>query len=201
MKITRLLNLIALVAITGQVSCKKDVITQPAPPTTSFLSRTLIFPNQNGAVKLATYNKQETWCGIEDGRLIFSLFYDPVMNKSGGDGLVLKIDANHLINGIVKSYYFGQGANSILFSRYTYTSKENDGSTWASIVATDFGSQFEGNLTITNYDAVRKLLSGSYNISANKLINDPTKKGNSSIDPLDLCDLTISGSFSNLKIQ
>ena len=60
---------------------------------------------------------------------------------------------------------------------------------------------FEGKLTITAYDSKRKLISGDYEVKARNLINDPTVQSvGQPIDPVNQCDLTVSGSFKHVKL-
>ncbi|NVO83445.1 hypothetical protein [Hymenobacter terrestris] len=56
-----------------------------------------------------------------------------------------------------------------------------------------------GQLTITGYDAQRQLLTGSYQAQLEN-VSDPADSNSSSGDAL-RCNVEITGSFTNLKIQ
>ena len=67
------------------------------------------------------------------------------------------------------------------------------------MAATNWGNPLTGELKITHYDAARNTISGTYAI-AGKLYFDPTDPSSATrLD--DECDLTVTGSFSNVKIK
>jgi len=203
MKIFQLTSLILTLAL---FSCKKNPIQlEPNLEPAGSLTRTLVFPNQGGLVKLAHYNefsKPETIATKADGRLSIGIIITPKTINSAGDGIVLAIDESHLQNVLIKDYDYINPSSRIVLTRYTYSYMENSGDIWGSFTDSQTGVQFEGVLHITAYDKERKLLSGSYTVMAKGLINDPTIKGIAGpIDPVNQCDLTVSGTFTNLKIR
>ena len=203
MKIFQLTSLILMFAL---FSCKKNPIQpEPDPEPAGTLARTLVFPNQGGLVKQAHHNeisKPETIATKADGRLSIGIIITPKTINTAGEAIVLAIDESHLQNGLIKDYDYINPLSRIVLTRYTYSYMENSGDIWGSFTDSQAGVQFEGVLHITGYDKDRKLLSGSYSIMAKGLINDPTIKGIAGpIDPVNQCDLTVNGTFTNIKIR
>ena len=203
MKIFQLTSLILMFAL---FSCKKNPIQpEPDPAPAGTLTRTLVFPNQGGLVKQAHYNEisnPETIATKADGRLSIGIIITPKAINTAGEAIVLAIDESHLQNGLIKDYDYINPLSRIVLTRHTYSYMENSGDIWGSFTDSQAGVQFEGVLHITGYDKGRKLLSGSYSIMAKGLINDPTIKGIAApIDPVNQCDLTVSGTFTNIKIR
>ena len=200
------IHLTSLILILALFSCKKNPIQpEPDPEPIGSLTRSLVFPNQGGLVKHAHYNevsKPETIATKADGRLSIGIIITPKEINSAGEAIVLAIDESHLQNGLIKDYDYVNTSSRIVLTRYTYSYMENSGDIWGSFTDSQTGVQFEGVLHITGYDKYRKLIKGSYSIIAKGLINDPTKKGIAGpIDPLNQCDLTVSGTFTNVKIR
>ena len=76
-----------------------------------------------------------------------------------------------------------------------------EGGFWSSINETSMGLQMEGSFNITGYDAKRQLLSGYFDVVIKDLISDPLNYNRvSTIDPANLNTVTITGTFSNVKL-
>jgi len=198
--------LFSVVAAVSLISCKKNTIETPAPVrATGEFSRSLQFPNQNDLVKFAHYNEDsihEMRATIGEGKLWLIFNAAPTRNNSSGDAIAFTIDASHVGSGLVGSYDYVNTNFRIVSTRYTYTFKNNDGDINGSILDLSMGVHYTGILTILKYDVSRKLVSGTYDIYAKDLINDPTKHTPTSpIDPADYCHLHIEGNFTNVKIE
>ena len=200
--------LFSVLAATLFISCEKDNIKPPAPEpvqATGEISRSLQFPNQNDLVKFAHYKGTsilQMRAAVSDGKLSFVFDASPTNNNSGGDAISFTIDAKHLATGLVGSYDYVNTNARILSTRYTYTFKNGQGDLWGSMLDLSTGVQYTGILHILQYDAEKKLITGSYDVYVKDLINDPTKRsGASPIDPADYCHLNVAGNFTNVKID
>jgi hypothetical protein len=193
------------IAAIGFVSCKKNPPPQPDPEPSSSINRMLVFPNQGGLVKSASYNeasKASVSAVLANGRLSISIFADPKQVNTNGDGIRLAIDASHVSSQLAKDYDFINPSARILQALYVYSFMDSPGIMWSSLTDSQTGVQYEGILHINKYDKERKLISGSYTILAKNLINDPTIKNiGAPIDPANLCNLELNGDFANVKIQ
>ena len=198
--------LYSVIASTFLISCKKNPIEPPAPVQSSAeFSRSLQFPNQNDLVKFAHYNENtihEMRATVAEGKLWLIFDAAPTTNNSFGDAIAFTIDVSHLSTGLVRSYDYVNTHYRILSTRYTYTFKKDNGDIWGSMLDLSVGVRYTGVLTILQYDASRKLVSGTYDVYAKDLINDPTKQSiGSPIDPADYCHLHVTGNFTNVKIE
>jgi hypothetical protein len=199
-----MLYFLSILAI-GFIACEKNPVSEKHsdPITTSAFTRTIQYTNQ-GTIKEAVYDTTfpiENFATIEEDHIALAFIAAPKTPQSAGDAIAFQIDARHL-SSLAKTYTFNDRENPISFARYTYTYQRADGSIWSSISDTKMGIQFEGFLTIEKYDAVRQLMSGTYKAAIKGLINDPTKNNVSApIDPINQCDVTITGTFTNLKLQ
>ena len=200
----RIILFLALVCLIVASSCRKPVEELPDPVAESSLSRVIFLPNQGNLVKQALYfnsDQLKPRGGIEADQLFF--FFDAAasVDNSTGDALLLSINASNLETGLVKTYTFDAAGPTSMQARYVYSSRQSSGDILSSITDSRFGVVFEGQLIITEYDSKRKLISGWYEIVAKNLINDPTVKSvGAPIDPINQCDLALSGSFKNLKL-
>lgn len=194
-----------LTLVTLLTACEKkidQIVEDPVPEGT--IIRTINYTNQN-TVKTASYSGNQivdARAVIEGDRIILGVFATPKVNNTQGDGIAFKIDKAYLQQGIERAYNLdAQTAPAVASARYNYMVQKADGGFWSSIHETSMGLKMEGNLTITDYNAERKLLSGSFNMVIKDLINDPTKISNSNpIDPINLNTVTIIGTFTNLKL-
>ncbi|MEJ8844542.1 hypothetical protein WG954_19270 [Lacibacter sp. H375] len=200
----RIILFLVLICLVAVSSCRKPVEEITDPVTESSLSRVILLPNQSNFVKQALYintDQLKLRAGIEADQLFFFFDAAPSVNNSTGDALLLSINASNLATGLVKTYSFNQAAPTSLHARYVYSSRQSSGDIWSSITDSRFGVVFEGELVITGYDSKRKLISGHYEIKAKNLINDPTVQSvGSPIDPINQCNLTLSGSFKYVKL-
>lgn len=200
----RVILFFVLICLIAAASCRKPLEEVPDPLTESSLSRVILLPNQGNLVKQALYintEKLKLNAAVEGDQLFFFFDATPTVNNSTGDALLLTINASNLATGLVKTYSFGQASASSMHARYVYFVQQSNGDSWSSITDSRLGVVFEGNLTITAYDPKRKLISGQYEIKARNLINDPTIRSvGQPIDPINQCDLTVSGSFKHVKL-
>jgi hypothetical protein len=183
-------------------ACSKPAKELPDPEPVSSLTRTITY-STSADVKTASYDadyKMETHTSVEDGYLSLIFLAVPKTNDSAGDGIVFHIAQSNLQSGPVKTYYYKGQTPNILFSRYSYTYMRTDGSIWGSLTDSNMGDNFEGTLTIDQYDAARKLISGHYNVQIKNLINDPTVNSTSTPSPDYRVNVALTGSFENVKI-
>jgi hypothetical protein len=163
-----------------------------------------LLPNQGNLVKQALYVNSEQLkirAGVEADQLFFFFDATPSVNNSTGDALLLSINASNLATGLVKTYTFDQTTAASMHARYVYLVRQLNGDSWSSITDSRTGVVFEGKLIITAYDSKRKLISGQYEIKARNLIDDPTIESvGRPIDPINQCDLMVSGSFKHVKL-
>ena len=200
----RVILFLALLCLIAATSCRKPVEEIPDPVAESSLARTIVLSNQGNLVKEALYMNTaqlKVNAGVEAGQLFFFFDATPSADNSTGDALLLTINASHLETGLVNTFTFDQATATSLHARYVYAVRHSSGDAWSSITDSRFGVVFEGKLIVTAYDAKRKLISGLYEIKAKNLINDPTVRSvGAPIDPLNQCDLTVSGSFKHVKL-
>lgn len=185
-------------------SCRKEkpaAVQLPSPEAN--LIRNLVFTNLTNVEKNVSYGTSVTRIstGVEDGNLVLHLEAGEVTPGKSVESVSLYINASHLGSGLAKGYTFGQTEPALKRIFYSYSFKESATSTWGSITDSKFGVVFEGLLNITSHDIKNKLISGSFLVKARRLLNDPTVKSIATpIDPANQCDLTLTGTFSNVKL-
>lgn len=200
----RFFSLVTLVALLS--ACEKKIeriIEDPAPEGT--LIRTINYTNQN-TVKTASYSGNlvvEAQAALEGNHILLGVFATPKVANTEGDGVAFKIDKVYLQQGLERTYNLdAQTAPAVVSARYNYMFQKAEGGFWSSIHETTTGLKMEGTLTITDYNAERKLISGAYNMIIKDLVNDPTQISNSNpIDPINLNTVTVNGTFTNLKLM
>ena len=197
-----------LAAITALLfsSCDKQVCVEPTPdpePASAF-TRTIMYTNR-GTVNEAAYDaafKMEARAVVENNELLVAFIAGGKTPGSVGDAIAFRLQPSSGPSNPVKTYRFNAPADAIRYARYTHTQHDADGSIRGSITDSEMGVRFEGFLKVESYDAARKLISGTYQAEIKGLISDPLKSRTSGpIDPMDQCDVTISGSFRNVKVQ
>lgn len=190
--------------LTLSTSCRKSKPVNPSVPSATY-SRTLSFPNQNNLVKAQAYtsgDRLESSVGFSDGRLGLMFFAPVKTDGSKGESIYLQLDVSTASNALVRTHQLNQTAGGINNVRFAYSERNNSGDIWGSITEKAIGTLFSGTVTITRYDARQRTISGNYNIEAKSLINDPTLRSIASqIDPANLCDLRVSGTFEHIKVQ
>jgi hypothetical protein len=190
----------------GLTACNKPPVEQtlPDPEPVSTFTRTVRYTNR-GTQSTAAYDaafKIQNLATVENGQVQLAFLANPTVAGTSGDAVVFNINAVHLQTGLAATYAFQHPTRPVTLGRYTYTYHESDGSTWGSITDTKMGVHFEGTLIIDSYDPVRKLMSGTYQAVVKDLINDPlTRSIAAPIDPANLCDVTLTGTFNNVKLQ
>jgi hypothetical protein len=185
-------------------SCRKEkpaAVSLPSPEAN--LIRNLVFTNLTNVEKNSSYGATVTKMstGVEDGKLFLHLEAGETTPGRSAESVRLYINASHLAAGLAKGYTFGQTEPALKRIFYSYSFNESATSTWGSITDSGFGVVFEGLLNITSHDVKNKLISGSFQVKAKRLLNDPTVKSIAApIDPANQCDLTLTGSFKNVKL-
>ena len=194
----------------GMTACSPDELKElPELPVVTTMKRDLDF-TVTGVTKDTIYTTaskivaEAGFSNFSSGteKNTFYLYFNagPHVNNAVGDIVHFQIDRAKLKDGYVGTYtYELQATNLIHKIRYQYMVKDAQGNLQGSINETDMNTIMLGNVTISNYDAARQIISGTYSLSA-ALIDDPTtfKIG---IYPEDQCQLTVSGTFSNVKIK
>jgi len=186
-------------------SCKKQMEEKVVLPSAeASLTRNLVFTNQINLEKNVSYgvSKIKPMASIEDGQLVLHFTTASNVPGTADESVSLYINASHVNSNLAKGYTFGTAEPALKRVYYTYSFTENATSTWGSITDSKLGVVFEGLLNITSYDVKNKLISGAFNVKARRLINDPTVKSIATpVDPVSQCDLTLTGTFSNVKLQ
>lgn len=194
-----------------QLSDSATVEQLPDLVTTTNMIRTIDFTIR-GTHKDTAYtnaDKIETSAGFgsvisSDTENTFYIFFNagPHTNNTAGDFILFQIDKSKLTQDFIGVYQISpQATHPLQLIRYSYSQKDADGGTKGKITDFSFsmGLPMQGELAIDKYDPIRKIISGSYRMSA-KLNYDPTsfKIG---FDPDDQCVLTVSGVFANVKLK
>ncbi|OLY91258.1 hypothetical protein SAMN05444008_112137 [Cnuella takakiae] len=199
---TRLLYAFALLFVFA--SCTKEPLKSAPAPELSF-NRTLSFPNRNGEIKLATYNKlpqMESIVSINDGKLRLFFNVPAATEGSTGEGIALDLSTAAIGKSLIRDYSFDSNGEKILYARYNFTNNVSTTSFWSNLVESLSPGQWSGNLRITGFDAVNRTISGSFTINATNLFYDPTiRNGNTPPDVANRCNLQLEGSFAHVKIR
>lgn len=195
---------IHIIALTTIFSCSKSPAYFPPGPEAE-MTRSLLFPNQNGISKVAHYagqNAPELKASLANDKLSILLMWLPEATNTAGEALAISISEDHLGTGLVKDYDYSGIAPGIVFTKYTYSYHSNNGNIWMNSIETGTGIRFEGVLHIQQHDKVNNTISGYYTILAKNILYDPTLENSGlPVDPLNQCNMELSGSFNNLEIQ
>jgi hypothetical protein len=181
----------------------KETVTDPAAEAA--FTRTVVYTNQNNLQITASYNNNQllqTRANIDGNQLVVGLYVMPLQPGNTGDGIFFRIDKSFLQQGLQNTYAVGgQTTPAVQNTRYTFMVEKPEGGFWSSIHETGMGLQMQGSLTITEYNANRKLMSGTFNVVIKDLISDPLNYNRvSTIDPINLNTVTLSGTFTNVKL-
>jgi hypothetical protein len=175
------------------------------PPAAAEYSRTLQFPNQNNVLKAQAYastDRLESTAMVSEHKLKLFFTAPPKTDGSKGEAIVFELDAHALSKDIVREYNFTNTTGKIQNVRFTYQERNNSRDIWGSFIDKAMGVIFTGSLHITRYDPQHKIISGTYLIEAQGLIHDPTARNiTNQIELINQCDLKITGSFQNIKVQ
>jgi hypothetical protein len=188
----------------GFTACEKRPPEQTLDPTpVAAFTRTISYTNR-GTTNAASYDTSriEALATIDNNDISLAFLASPRTPLTAGDAIAFQLDKTHL-QALAKTYNLdGKTLPTILAVRYTYSYMKEDGLWRGSISDSGMGLQFGGSLTIEKWDPFRKLLSGFYRVEIKNLINDPVQdRVAQPIDPNDLCDVTVTGTFSNVKVQ
>lgn len=191
-----------LIAVLVATACNKksaqEQLTDPKAQST--IVRSFDYPNRPATL---TANHEPAAIDAVASRytdgMTIHLNASPKVKGSVGDGIVINLGRDQIKNGYIGSYVINAALGSSL--RYVYSYLSNTGTNLTNILDSWNGMEFEGELTIDTYDAARNLMSGTYRVQINNLINDPTKDVNEPANPNDLCNITVRGLFANVKIK
>ncbi|ANE52403.1 hypothetical protein [Flavisolibacter tropicus] len=202
-----------LVLALGFTACDKEEIKDvPELPVEATMTRTLDF-TLLGTEKDTTYAHKEKIkatalfgndaiiMGSEMNVFLVTIDAGPGVTTDGaGDFVQFVIDPAKLKADYVGKYGLGVQADlPVKHIHYSYITNKVSGAYSARLYGTNFGNTITGELNITQYDAARNTISGTYAI-VGKLYSDPTDPSTASrID--DECDLAVAGTFTNVKIK
>lgn len=186
-------------------SCKKQSNEIPLQPSAeaSFI-RNLVFSNQVNVEKSAVYGKSvvQTEAIVSEGNLAIRLYTTSNTPGAVSESVTLYIKQSHIGDNLAKGYTFGTVEPALNRIFYAYSVNESAIDSWASLTDSRTGIVFQGLLNITAYDTKSRRISGTFDVRAKRLIVDPTKKQVAEpIDPLNQCDLFLTGTFANVAVQ
>ncbi|AYA37870.1 hypothetical protein D3Y59_12950 [Hymenobacter oligotrophus] len=190
---TLALLLLPAAALLTATSCSKDSVKpKPDPAVELGMQRSFHFTADNthrdttfasGAMEsLAARTSQEMY-----------LCFGPA---AGADYINLKLDPRQMPSNFVGTYSLDSNTGAV-YSRYLYRRITPSGYS-ASILSSD-AHPTTGTLTISHYDAERKLISGSYTAQFTG-VYDPTSTSTNHTQ-LRRCNLSLSGTFENVKLS
>jgi hypothetical protein len=159
------------------------------------------YANKEKIKATALFGNDAIIWGSERNVFLVTVDAGPGVTTDGeGDFVQFVIDPAKLKADYVGTYRFdAQAALPIKHIHYAYIRNKVTGAYSVRMAATNFGNALSGELAITHYDAIRHTISGTYTI-AGKLYFDPTDSSTATrLD--DECDITVSGSFTNVKIK
>jgi hypothetical protein len=208
-------SLLVITAL-GLTACSKNdkelQEEQPEVPAAATMTRTLDFTilgtekdttyTTNTLIKAtARFGDDAIVMGAEKNVFILSVDAGPGVSTDGaGDFVQFVIDRTTLKADYLGTYTFGTPSGlPVKHVRYAYISNKVSGAYSANLAGTNMGNSMTGELTITQYDAVKNTLSGTYRITG-KLYSDPTDFSRATKWD-DECDLAVTGTFSNVKIK
>ena len=190
--------LAVLVFFISACSKKEEKQTLPDPPSTSFLARSFSYPEQ-GTVWGVRHGNPFTITNVTLNATSLNFHSrSETVNRGAEDAITFILDKTKLTAGYIGEYTLG--TTNAPAVAYTFNFKEEDGSQWSNILDNRTGIQYQGSFKIEKYDAERNLISGSYDVWVDNLINDPAKN-TIGIDPKDKCNLSVSGAFVDMKVK
>ncbi|MBC5991789.1 hypothetical protein [Pontibacter cellulosilyticus] len=130
---------------------------------------------------------------LDTERLVASFI---IPSHIGRDAIAFSINKPQVAAGYVGTYALKSlpdPATGAVDVRYSY---RKDGNTYSVYLSSS--STMEGHFTITAYDAKHKLISGNYEMKMRRAF-DP-KASEVSLENTRRCDITIQGTFTNVKI-
>ncbi|MFD2516048.1 hypothetical protein ACFSRY_19400 [Pontibacter locisalis] len=197
----KLLPVFILFTFSGLVSsCDSDnsIETETVlPATQAEMSRTFSYAyNEPQSAEIASYStwSVETYSSLEEERL--NITFSGLPKLADTDVIHFNISKLQLLGNYIGSYALKSLPNPAAGAaqvRYTY---RRDGNS-SSIIESTF-STMDGHFTISSYDAKNKLISGSYEIRIKEAV-DP-KRYDIAEPLIRRCDITLRGSFANVKV-
>lgn len=198
-----------LVLSLGLSACDKNDIKEVSElPVQTTMTRTIHF-TITGANKDTAYTLSDkiiTEAGFSNfssgtEKNTFYLYFNagPHVDNTVGDFIHFQVDKAKLKEGYIGSYSLNAPANPLQNIRYVYTVRDARGGTSGSISDYGMGLGMQGDLTIEKYDAVRKTITGSFEMTA--ALNDDPTTFNIGYRPDEQCTLKVAGTFSNVKIK
>ncbi len=191
-------NALLLAAAFLLAACAKKEAppADPAPATT--LARTLTFPKATSLSNDTTYAQPAmTSTGQLDGQGLRVGFAPRV----GRDVIQFTVPAAALVPAVVGSYELvdrSRSPGTAASVAYSFLLARNLASSGSFLIDGESYAT-RGQLLITAYDAPRRLLSGSFEMVIDDLQNITDKYSVPNAPPL--CNLKVTGTFTNLKLQ
>ena len=176
---------------------KKEALpADPAPAAT--LARTLTFPTASSLSNDTTYaQKAMTSTGQLDGKDL-RVGFAPLL---GRDIIRFVVPVTALTPAVIGSYRLvgkqhSPGTTASVF--YSFLLARNL-ATSGSFLVDGENNATQGQLVITGYDAPRRLLSGSFEMTIDNLQNITDKFSVPNAAPL--CNLRVTGTFADVKLK
>ena len=177
-------------------SCKKEQSPEVVPLASYELSRTFTYPSDN-TIKAVSYKS-----ALSALKAKISLNSEQTLNlhfgvdyPNGNDDVIFMTKKSTIKPGYIGEYFFrpanGTPASDIAIV-YFYQSVPTS---FTIYLPEDFS---EGSLTITNYDAKHKTLSGNFTFSTS-IVSDPTTIH--TLHDLNNTIINISGKFENIALE
>ncbi|UOQ78648.1 hypothetical protein MUN84_08970 [Hymenobacter sp. 5516J-16] len=187
----------------GLTSCGSDSKQEDPQPVVSAtpselsMARTMTYPAASSRNNGLSYT-QQTLSGaavLEEKR-----FYLNFVAPEGVDRVNFEVPRTALSPGLTGTYPVLSRSNSggVVPALYVYY-RVNVATSLSGSLYYSAQNQAQGQLTITAYDATRKLISGTYEMQLTN-IHDPLEGPLPSSTAL-RCDVNLTGSFKDLKVE
>lgn len=191
-ELRRFLPLAALISL-GAAACnsKKDD-PQPDPATEMQLIRSFTYPTASSYNNSITYSQKTLQSSAVLGDKGLYIGFAAVEGK---DGLSFTIDPGSVAAGLTGTYALREVATpqNPATAHYVYTISDAPG---ASSFRLFDSPEIAGQVTVTSYNAQRKLITGSFQVRLDN-VSDPASSTPFSSPQ---CNVDVKGTFTNLKL-
>ncbi|GAB3826504.1 hypothetical protein [Hymenobacter jeollabukensis] len=194
------LALLAASLLVGAASCdSKSDDPQPEAPAVARheMNRVFYYPS-NATSAGISYAPADVKAS---GRLTADQLLLSFEPEAGQDAVSFTLPIARLTAGLTGTYALQSlptPASAIAQVAYTFTANRSAAGSNGRLFLSN-ANYMDGQVVITAYDQQRRLLSGSYTLKMNDII-DPFSSAMSS-PPALRCNLTLNGSFENLPLQ
>ena len=189
--------LLAAVLLTACSKKEADPQPAPAPAVRADITRTFTYPGNSGFDTALTYTQKTLQIRGQLDATKLLLFFDA---PEGSDNLAFTIPAVALAAGLPGTYALRDRQNSpgkVVETDYTYKIV-NTPSVSSFHLYASARNNMTGRVIITAYDAQRRLLNGSFEMTMDG-VSDPREDFPS---PMPMpCNVKVTGSFENLKLE